>query len=100
MQIIVEYWRCLGGGDGLVLYLFVTGHEPERDYTVEADLHLKGTALGIVLTTRSLLHETPASIEVEIDTEGLEPGTYDVAITFDGAPVGTFPCEVGETVDA
>jgi hypothetical protein len=94
IRIVIEYWRCLREGDGMVLFLMVSGHEPERAYKIEADLHLMGTPLGIVLQTRAKLQESPATLEVKVDTADLEPGTYDVLIAFDGEVIGTFPCEV------
>jgi hypothetical protein len=96
IRISVEFWRCLRNGNGLVLFLMVSGHEFGRAYKIEADLHLKGTPLGIMLQARTKLDDSPATVEVDVDTTGLEPGTYDVAVTFDGEVVGTFPCEVDE----
>jgi hypothetical protein len=100
-KIMVDFWRCLRGGNGLILFLLVSGHEGSS-HVVEADLQLKGTPVGVSLKTTTKLLESPATIEIEIDTTGLEPGEYDVVLSFDGEKVGTFPCEVrnSETVGA
>jgi hypothetical protein len=98
-SIRVEYWRCLREHDGLVLFLLVEGHE-HRPYVIEAQLVRDGDDVEAELTARGLLHESPAHVEVLIKTDGLAPGAYDVRVSFDGAHVGTFPCEVGQPAPA
>jgi hypothetical protein len=96
MAVMVEYWRCVRGGNGLVLYVYVTGHERGHPYKVEANVHLKRTLLDVVLLAKSRLSESPALVEVDIPTEGFAPGQYDIEVWFDGESIGKFPCEVGE----